>query len=259
MCGCPVVVIPDGTHQKKDFSALELGAEGIAWGLDEYTGAAVDFASLRARHEAVRQEFCRQFEQMIALTQVQVAEAVDWDTVAFKRRDWWRRPGATVAKSGREVLRRGRKAERTIRRWRKRRQESLRNWRGERNLPRLDASVFYCDDWSLANRRLECYLSNSRCSQIPELDTNRVFEITPTTSASQISKLFRASRRFYSFEPDNPLVKYALACGCPVSVIENGELVQTVLPEIADASAPLRRALDIDTKSLHRGNLIQSK
>ena len=236
LCGCPVVVIPDGTHQREDFAALELGSEGISWGTGEYTGAEVNVSNLRARHDAVRREFSRQFDRMVAVSQAQVREAVDWDTVALKRRNWWRQPGVAVAKTGREALRRGRKAERVIRRWRKRRQESLRNWRGERNLPRLDASAFYCDDWSLANRRLECYLSNSQCFQLPEFDTSKVFEITPTTSASQMSKLFRASRRFYSFEPDNPLVKYALACGCPVSVIGNSEFVQTVLEPIADAS-----------------------
>jgi hypothetical protein len=181
-------------------------------------------------------EFSGQFDRLVEVSQAQVRDAVDWETVALRKRDWWRQPGMAVAKTGREALRSGRKAERMIRRWRKRRQESLRNWRSERNLPQLDASAFYCDDWSLANRRLECYLSTSRCSQLPGLDTSKVFEITPTTSASQMSKLFRASRRFYSFEPDNPLVKHALACGCPVSVIGNGTHAQTVLSPIAIAS-----------------------
>lgn len=39
LCGCPVVIIPDGTQTKHDYENSELGMEGIAWGLEELSNA----------------------------------------------------------------------------------------------------------------------------------------------------------------------------------------------------------------------------
>jgi hypothetical protein len=249
LCGCPVVVIPDGTHSKEDFIALELGADDIAWGLDEFTGTAVDIARLKTRYNVVQAEFLQQFERMVELSQAQVAEGVAWDAVARQQRGWWQQPGANLVKRGQEVLRWGRKIERALRRWRKHQQESLRSWHGRRNLSRLDASAFFCNDWSLSNRRLECYLSDPRCTQIPGFSLSDAFAIVPTTSASQLSKLFRSARRFYSFDRNNPLVPHALACGCPVTVIANGEPPRHVLPALRDPRAADHEQLTSDRNS----------
>src|SRR3954467_1403087 len=97
-CGCPVIVIPDGTHSKEDFAVLELGADDIAWGLDEFTGTAVDIARLKTRYDLVQAEFSRQFEQMVELSQAQTGEAIDWDTIARQERSWWQQPGANFVK-----------------------------------------------------------------------------------------------------------------------------------------------------------------
>lgn len=35
LCGCPVVIIPNGEYTKEQYSKHELGLEGISWGLDE--------------------------------------------------------------------------------------------------------------------------------------------------------------------------------------------------------------------------------
>jgi hypothetical protein len=69
MCGCPVVVIPDGTQTKEDFQRLELGTTGIAWGPDELPGVTVDLPGLRERYQRVKSDFRTQFDNFISLTQ----------------------------------------------------------------------------------------------------------------------------------------------------------------------------------------------
>lgn len=69
MCGCPVVVIPDGTQTWEDYRKLELGTDGIAWGIENFTQARANASLLKERYERVKQEYGRQLEQLIKLTQ----------------------------------------------------------------------------------------------------------------------------------------------------------------------------------------------
>ena len=48
LCGCPVTIIPDGTQSREDYERLELGMDGIAWGMEERDQVQVDVAKLRA-------------------------------------------------------------------------------------------------------------------------------------------------------------------------------------------------------------------
>jgi hypothetical protein len=69
MCGCPVVVIPDGTQTKEDYRRLELGMDGIAWGLEELPGLKADVPKLRQRYDRVKREFPGQLDDFIKITQ----------------------------------------------------------------------------------------------------------------------------------------------------------------------------------------------
>ena len=69
MCGCPVVIIPDGTQTREDYENLELGMDGIAWGLEELDRAKVDIPGLRQRYEQVKREYTEQLERFIEITQ----------------------------------------------------------------------------------------------------------------------------------------------------------------------------------------------
>ena len=69
LCGCPVVVIPDGTQTRSDYEKLELGAEGIAWGMEERDRVRVDVQRLQRRYQAIEEEFLVQLAQFIAITQ----------------------------------------------------------------------------------------------------------------------------------------------------------------------------------------------
>jgi hypothetical protein len=231
LCGCPVVVIPDGTQTKADLEQLELGAEGISWGLDEFAGRPVDVANLEARVSSVRQQFVSQLEQLIALSQSQVKCAIDWENEAFTTVNWRTHPRLAMAISARRIARKGRQAERSVRLWRKRQATRVREWLSVRYPSRSDTLHYYCTDWRLSNRRLECYLPHDRRTRTDEFDENETFRLSPSISASQLSKLFRASRRFYSFNPESRLVGYALACGCPVTLIGASQTTQHILPK----------------------------
>ena len=72
MCGCPVVVIPDGTQTREDFECLELGMDGIAWGLEELARVKVDVRQMGRRYEQVKRDYIDQWERFIAITQSRV-------------------------------------------------------------------------------------------------------------------------------------------------------------------------------------------
>ncbi len=73
-CGCPVVVIPDGTQTKAEYQQLELGMDGIAWGIEEREQAQANVGKLLARYKQAERDFVVQFDQFIAITQRASAE-----------------------------------------------------------------------------------------------------------------------------------------------------------------------------------------
>ncbi len=68
LCGCPVVIIPDGTQSKEDYAQLELGIDGIAWGLGELPRVKADVGLLQERYRRVKREFEDQLDHLIAVT-----------------------------------------------------------------------------------------------------------------------------------------------------------------------------------------------
>jgi len=74
LCGCPVVIIPDGTQTRADYERSELGMDGIAWGPEELNRVKVDVPGLRRRYEQVKREFIQQLDNFIAITQRQALQ-----------------------------------------------------------------------------------------------------------------------------------------------------------------------------------------
>lgn len=69
MCGCPVVIIPDGTQTREDYERLELGMDGMAWGMEELDRVKVDVPGLCQRYEQVKRDYLEQLERFIEITQ----------------------------------------------------------------------------------------------------------------------------------------------------------------------------------------------
>ena len=71
LCGCPAVIIPDGSQTREDYERLELGMDGIAWGLDEeeLARATINPPELRERYDKLRADFQTQLAHFIAITQ----------------------------------------------------------------------------------------------------------------------------------------------------------------------------------------------
>jgi hypothetical protein len=68
LCGCPVVIIPDGTQTEEDYSRLELGTEGITWGRQPPPHVKVDVHGLKERLRKVQTDFEMQLDQLISKT-----------------------------------------------------------------------------------------------------------------------------------------------------------------------------------------------
>ena len=67
LCGCAVVIIPDGTMEREDWQRHELGTTGIGWGMDEREQAIAEVDPLMViqRHEATVRDFGKQVERLI--------------------------------------------------------------------------------------------------------------------------------------------------------------------------------------------------
>ncbi len=73
MCGCPVVVIPDGSHVRSDYEKLELGMNGLAWGLgksgEELERAKSTVHLMPAHYEQVKSDFSKQLDLFLEISQ----------------------------------------------------------------------------------------------------------------------------------------------------------------------------------------------
>lgn len=69
LCGCPVVVIPDGTQTYEDFQKLELGLNGISWGPEHLELAQSTLPQLKSKLIGAQEEFKVQLNQFTHLTQ----------------------------------------------------------------------------------------------------------------------------------------------------------------------------------------------
>jgi ectoine hydroxylase-related dioxygenase (phytanoyl-CoA dioxygenase family) len=69
MCGCPVVIIPDGTVEWQDYLNYELGCEGIQWGLDNFVAKAPRNELLNQRYQQAQNSYHEQLKSFIEVTQ----------------------------------------------------------------------------------------------------------------------------------------------------------------------------------------------
>ena len=67
-CGCPVLVIPDGTQTWENYAQSELGTHGIMWGqLDP--DVKIDQRLVEAKVSALKANYSAQLEKLLELTQ----------------------------------------------------------------------------------------------------------------------------------------------------------------------------------------------
>jgi hypothetical protein len=70
ICGCPVMIIPDGTQTWDDYQKLELGIKGMGWGkAPENSAAAIHSRELRQRLAVLESEYAHQLEDLVTYTQ----------------------------------------------------------------------------------------------------------------------------------------------------------------------------------------------
>jgi hypothetical protein len=224
LCGCPVVIVPDGTQTPRDFEQLELGMDGISWGPVNFRGNEFDLAGLQARYRAANRELPGQIDALIATCQSLVgpADATQHAQRIFAEAEVrrQRKPRSKLQHGAKRIIRYGRIAEQKLRRFRKR---CVRQFRGQSTDSvhwEHDAGAFYCVRNHLSERALECYYNGGERASSKHFDPDRVMQISPSTSIAQLAVLFRASRRFYSFDPNSRLIGYAEACGCPVTLVK---------------------------------------
>ena len=234
LCGCPVVIIPDGTQTKQDYEQLELGLDGIAWGHEEFNGAPVNVVGLRERYDLVKREFDWQLQQMIEISHPKnIGDHNGLSAARWTPREageWYRAPLHACRTGAKGVIHCGRTIERTVRRWRKRRAQRLKEIALVWGRSKSDDGSFFCTDGDLSKRSLECFYVGKSRWRDGVFERTKVFEIAPTIPAPQLGKLFRAARVFYSFDASTPLVQSALACGCPVVLIDKRGGTESLAP-----------------------------
>jgi len=240
LCGCPVVVIPDGTQTKEDYASLELGADGIAWGMEEFRGEAVDVPAVRKRYARAKDDFVRQFDQFIAASgQRTIPPGADASVRrALTEEPCELQPGQTLAPAVLQQPRRpvsaGRRIEREFRRWRK---EMRAGWL-ERGFARRLANELRSPrgravlaERSVAPRVLTCFYLGRKRWRDGVVDRKEAYHVKvhKRTALADLVSLFRSAKVLHCFDPTSPVVEIALAAGCPVMLV-------------AGAGAPVRRA-----------------
>jgi hypothetical protein len=263
LCGCAVVIIPDGTQSRHDYGTLELGTDGIAWGVQEYRGEPVDVPALRARYADVKREFHRQLHHMIQVSgqrpdgslAVSFHAGIQLETSDNQHR-------AVTAATASECVSLVKGIERKLRSWRKRCQhqwrerwqsqwrerwqrqwqERLKNYRFLRELMAADGRGLLAERYP-THRSLTCFYVENAVWRDGVVDRGTAYEvtITPQTTLSDLVNLFRASVVLYCFDPRSPIVQIALACGCPVVLVRAGGWQQRLKP--AAQSQPASREL----------------
>jgi hypothetical protein len=231
-CGCPVVVIPDGTQMKQDFEQLELGMDGIAWG-DEQPPSPPNLPRLCARYAAVKHSFVEQLERMIASSQDRAARPVEWgqfeSAEAIECKVERISIGQRLTQGVQHVDQFLRESERAIRKFRKRCVAYMRQQRKNEATPSRDSAAFFCADDDLSKRTLQCYSLDDNYRPTSAFDVNEAMPIPPTMPSGHLGILLRASRRFYCFSRNDPLIECALRCGCPVTLVDSFNRKREVL------------------------------
>jgi len=71
LCGCPVVILPNGSFSREDYSRHELGMDGIGWGIAETDKAiaTVDSSKFRQQYLDLKATFRKRLSYFIDYTQ----------------------------------------------------------------------------------------------------------------------------------------------------------------------------------------------
>lgn len=223
MCGCPVVIVPDGTQTRADFERQELGLDGIAWGPEEFTGKPVDVPALRRRYDHIQKQFETQLMHLIDVSGQKpghVIHSVDTGPI-LDERDRHAPESSELHNEGSVApIRLGRRIERVFRRWRKDKIDVLRQHIVRRRVMKELRSLAKDarDRVGEEGRTLECvYYGNGKRSEAGHDEGERPWIVVHDgMSACQLVALFRVSKTLYCFA-DNPfLQEAALVAGCSV-------------------------------------------
>lgn len=69
LCGCQVIIIPDGTQTWEDYKTLELGVEGISWGKTDGLASEFTPTALQERLNKWQREYTEQLKYLAQYTQ----------------------------------------------------------------------------------------------------------------------------------------------------------------------------------------------
>jgi len=233
LCGCPVVIIPDGTQTRQDYGKLE---SGIAWGVEEYRGEPVDVSSLKARHAEEKKDFHQQLLHMIRVSGQRPEGSVGrcfHSAMLPDASEGRPRTEPMVSEAERTSLLR--ELERGLRQWRKRWQRRLRerrkSYRFLRELIAADSRGLLAECCP-THRSLTCFYVEHAAWKKGIVDRSTAYEvtITPRTTLSDLVNLFRSTAVLYCFDPYSPIVRIALASGCPVVLVRAGGWQQRLKP-----------------------------
>jgi len=224
LCGCPVIVVPDGTQTREDYDRLELGRDGISWGPEEFCGQPVDVPALRGRYAGLAQQFDAQLTHLIEVSGQEPANESGSAGLPSIGQGLELTPSA-IAAPYRRPPSLGRRIERRVRAWRKR----LVAERGEaalrRRLFRESYQIERAPGRSNEHRKrpLACaYLGRSEWRD-GVCDREHVVEVClhRDTTAGQLVSLLSVSRVLYCFEEEPILVRLAGLAKCPVVIVSH--------------------------------------
>jgi hypothetical protein len=242
LCGCPVVVIPDGTQSRQDYESLELGMDGIAWGVEEHRGEPVDVPGLRERYARVKRDFVQQLRQLVRVSGQRPVGRVAAPPPCMA--------GQAVASDSsldapparefeRVSLLRG--VERTLRQWRKSWQRRRKEHRFLRELMAAGGHGVFAEPHP-THRSLACFHIGQAVWREGVVDRSKTYEVTITarTTLRDLVTLFRCSTVLYCFDSRSPLARIALLSGCPVVLVGVGGLRRLVPANDATVSGAFK-------------------
>jgi hypothetical protein len=72
LCGCPTVIIPDGSISREDFFDNNFGDDGIAWGEEELPRAIATMDKVRLNYRVAELKAEKQLDEFIKITQEEI-------------------------------------------------------------------------------------------------------------------------------------------------------------------------------------------
>lgn len=224
LCGCPVVIVPDGTQTRQDYERQELGMDGISWGIEEYRGDPVDVPGVRSRYEALKQAFARQLAVLI--------EGSGHRPVTDGERAIWMHADRILGRSHFTVGDACRRAAARAVAARKRATRRFHSWRrslgqaAKRERWLVEQEAMYgrrppADAGDERPRSLVCfYLGKGRwregfCSR----DSAFHIALEPDCDYENLLILLRSTRLLVCFDARSPMTRIALEQGCAVIVV----------------------------------------